>query len=148
MSSSKHFWLDNNSHLHRVLVSTVCSALIYDRYSITQHSQLSYRSQKACKGWQGSRIRGQPLRPPGRRRRMGCCCAMTRARPPRVQRSGWGQGEPSTPERAPSRTPPPPDAPRSYTWRRGREREDQSETMYLLSCLSQQCCSQVFARLP
>lgn len=71
---------------------------------------------------------------------------MTRARPPRVQRSGRGQGESSTPARAPARTPPPPDALRSCTWGRRSEREDQRRqgakreqgTTRLLSRLHQQ----------
>lgn len=131
------------------LVNTVCSAFLYDSYSIKQYSQSSYQSQRACWGWRGSRIRGQPLCPPGRRTRTGCCCAMTRARPPRVQSSGWGQGESLTPGHGPARTPLLPDAPRSYTWRRGWRKRGGKRSKIELESWRQSCsqCTKVVCLL-
>lgn len=97
---------------------SICWMCIFKQYL----QYLSYLSQMACRRGRGSRIQGLLLCPPAMQRMMGCCCVMTMARPLFVQSLGWGQGESSTPARVPSRTPPPPDAPRSYTW--DREAED------------------------
>jgi len=119
-------FLGNNSYPHTDNMFLSCVDV--------WHSPSSHLSPRAWRVWRGPRPRGPPLRPPGRRRRTGCCCATTRARPPRVQRSGWGQGESWAPARAPSRTPPPPDALRSCTWgRKEREAKRELETTHLLS---------------
>lgn len=86
----------------------------------TRSTESSYQSQRVCRLWRGSQLQDQPLRPRGRRTRMGCCYGTMKARPPRDRRAG--QGEFSTLGHDRARIPPPPDAPRSYTWRTARER--------------------------